>query len=249
MSEICWPGNTIPKWFKHQSEKSSVSIELSSNNFDDQTFLGFVFCVVIDFKDCNLQDGDLKIFCQTRFTMPGGFHSAMRWSWIWHLKYHDRDNAWMDKTHANSPHVFLFYKNMSPRDFGLGNYDDESVNVTFEFYPEDSNGYVNSRNSTVERCGIRLAYASDLKKLGFICEEDEEDDESIVVDEDMESIVDEESIKAETDDSEDEDENEPQIVQKRNLISWRCLREIWGKYYNSLFAIYYHSLFLKLCCY
>ncbi|GMN62931.1 hypothetical protein TIFTF001_032007 [Ficus carica] len=218
-TEICWPGNGIPKWFKHHSpdQESSINVTLPSSRLDD-TFLGFVFCVVVDFKDCNL-DGDFEMYGESHCEFADGFVSTSRRTWNWHWNIHDSDNNGdkpTDKSSraVNSPHVFIFYEKGQQilSNLRAGNYpsssssssasaNDNNVSITFKFQPRDPNGRVNPVNFPVKSCGVQLLYLRDIKKLGLHSHDDREP-----IPEEGEITVVEEAVE-----EDDEDENEPHL--------------------------------------
>lgn len=178
MTEICWPGNEIPKWLNHQSEESSVNVTLASNHLED-TFLGFIFCVVVDFERRNL-DGDFKIQCEAPCVSPNGFAATWSQTWTWHW------NGRNERAHGcvDSPHVFLFYDNGRQIRSNLRAGNDasssssasnaENVPVKFEFKPRDGKEGLYPSNCHVKRCGIRLLYAGEPMEMIENSEENNE---------------------------------------------------------------------------
>ncbi|XP_024027465.1 protein SUPPRESSOR OF npr1-1, CONSTITUTIVE 1 [Morus notabilis] len=177
MTEICWPGNEIPKWLNHQSEESSVNVTLASNHLED-TFLGFIFCIVVEFERCNL-DEDFKIRCEAPCVSPNGFAATWSHTWTWH--WNDRNER--ARGCVDSPHVFLFYDNGRQIRSNLGAGNDasssssasnaENVPVKFEFQLRDCKG-LDPSNCHVKRCGIRLLYAGEPMQMIENSEENNE---------------------------------------------------------------------------
>ncbi|GMN62882.1 hypothetical protein TIFTF001_032009 [Ficus carica] len=180
-------GNEIITWFEHRLEESSINVTPSSNKFDD-TFIGFVFCVVVDFKDCNL-DGDFKIYYEATFSFPDGSKTTWCHTWIWHWNHH-RSNNERDESRkkengtteiacrsVNSPHVFLFYDNGRQR-------------------------RENSSNCQVKSCGIWPLYSHDIRYLGCLSQDDEESagedsEKSVVAGDRVEEIAQEDEEESE----------------------------------------------------
>ena len=100
-SEFCIliPGDGIPEWFEHREMGSSLTMELPSDWYDRDNFLGFCVCFVFAFKDQLPQIHD-EILCQLN-------------NFSFFYPYWDK---WSGEHSSNDPHMWLAYQPRSAVD-------------------------------------------------------------------------------------------------------------------------------------
>ncbi|KAL5563645.1 hypothetical protein UlMin_033392 [Ulmus minor] len=163
--EMCWAGDKIPRWFSYQNKKSSLSMKLCLNSFDNN-FLGIAFCVVVHFNGF-IRSGDYELCCQAHFDgAPDGVLFTRRyrhWGQIWALQ---------------GDHVFMRCDKSSREDFmkklkeykANQNVGCTSISLSFKFSFECCTEYKSSprwSNLEVKKCGVYLLYAKDDEKFGI----------------------------------------------------------------------------------
>ncbi|XP_054780359.1 putative disease resistance protein At4g11170 isoform X2 [Prosopis cineraria] len=156
-SLICFPGRTVPEWFKYRTAKGSMIIEVLQNS----DLLGFSLCVVLQFhseKTCYVA---LKCACH------------MGDSKVSDLPY---NNLFLPN--MNSDHVYI-WKNEFASDEILkvierirGNNQElvTDIKLCFEFSVEPRFGYeVANINEVVgiKECGVCPLYVSDYQKFSL----------------------------------------------------------------------------------
>ncbi|XP_034674444.1 disease resistance protein RPV1-like [Vitis riparia] len=94
-SEFCIliPGDGIPEWFEHQEMGSSLTMELPSDWYDRDNFLGFYVCFVFAFMDQLPQIHD-EILCQLN-------------NFSFFYPYWDK---WSGEHSSKGPHMWLAYQ-------------------------------------------------------------------------------------------------------------------------------------------
>ncbi|XP_034674195.1 disease resistance-like protein DSC1 isoform X2 [Vitis riparia] len=94
-SEFCIliPGDGIPEWFEHREMGSSLTMELPSDWYDRDKFLGFCVCFVFAFKD-QLPQIHHDILCQLN-------------NFSFFYPYWDK---WSGEHSSNDPHMWLAYQ-------------------------------------------------------------------------------------------------------------------------------------------
>ncbi|KAM6567798.1 hypothetical protein CsatA_026926 [Cannabis sativa] len=126
IEEICLPGNKIPDWFEYNNEGDEINVPLPWS-WCNHKFLGFAFCVVVEFWDSYSFDSDFKLLCKSECIFPGAeFFDRWRRIWTWQCNYTNPDyHHDIKNTHHNrvkkSSHIFLFY------DYGSHKYFDFQV--------------------------------------------------------------------------------------------------------------------------
>ncbi|RXH87761.1 hypothetical protein DVH24_034661 [Malus domestica] len=160
---IVCPGNEIPNWFGAQNEGSSINIRLPPNCFGSD-FLGFVFSLLVEFDNYNVEQG-LEFGCKS--TLKGNSGKSHEFSCrlcdrLWGETQGEESNGY----NFNSDHVFVWYNTFdlvggAQCSTALHNGVTEA---SVEFYPKDHHDRpLNSYTVKVKRCGVRLLYAEDTK--------------------------------------------------------------------------------------
>ena len=163
----CFPGNEIPEWFSHQSEKSLITIKLTPD-WHEKNLIGFALSAIVAFEDSYFEDKSIGLRCEVSFkTNNGESHK-------FHYDFQDFWNASQLKdqlTILNSDHVFMWYKYENYRN------DLDAVEISFEFligeydhkfFVGDNDhvaDIINSCNDKFRKCGVRLLYLEDVKEF------------------------------------------------------------------------------------
>uniref|UniRef100_A0A2C9U430 ADP-ribosyl cyclase/cyclic ADP-ribose hydrolase n=1 Tax=Manihot esculenta TaxID=3983 RepID=A0A2C9U430_MANES len=163
------PGSEIPEWFSYQSSGSSMDVLFPPYCFNS-LFLGFAFCVVLDFEDPTVlvhTEGDCFCFtCECHFknadVKKGGMTEKCfdRWD--------DRFMFFLEPFEAvsESDHLFLFYckKNYFRRNLNewLIERCCNVMEASFEFKSEFQHSHANDKvKLKVKMCGLQLLYSRD----------------------------------------------------------------------------------------
>ncbi|XP_037494179.1 disease resistance protein RPP2B-like [Jatropha curcas] len=155
-SSFCIHGHTIPRWFGHQSEGFSTTMQLPSQ-WANIKFLGFTLCVVIQFNYFFLGNNGFQIRCQYHFKNEyrecSDLHSYFG-GW-----YGERTLCtYHDKKFGRQYPMFFGYDPCvdATKDDHFSKYRELIV----EFYPEDMDGNP-LHCCKVMNCGVRLLYSED----------------------------------------------------------------------------------------
>ncbi|XP_068323680.1 disease resistance-like protein DSC1 [Pyrus communis] len=160
---IVCPGNEIPNQFGAQNEGSSINISLPPNCFGSD-FLGFVFSLLVEFDNYNVEQG-LEFGCKS--TLKGNSGKSHEYSCclcdrLWGETQGEESNGY----NFNSDHVFVWYNTFDL----VGGAQcstalhDGVTEASVEFYPIDHHDIpLNSYTVKIKRCGVRLLYADDTK--------------------------------------------------------------------------------------
>ncbi|KAF4367448.1 hypothetical protein F8388_025866 [Cannabis sativa] len=158
--------NKIPDWFEYNNEGDEINVPLPWS-WCNHKFLGFAFCVVVEFWDSYSFDSDFKLLCKSECIFPGAeFFDRWRRIWTWQCNYTNPDyHHDIKNTHHNrvkkSSHIFLFY------DYGSHKYFDFQVQCNGNSGAvASSSGGPNERQDEfsscqVKCCGVRLLYDED----------------------------------------------------------------------------------------
>ncbi|KAF2297248.1 hypothetical protein GH714_019999 [Hevea brasiliensis] len=155
-SSLCFPGRTIPKWFGHQSWKSSITIELPSY-WASNDFLGFTLCALVAFDSC-FDESSFQFRCSYHFKNNYGDFLDLHCDFGgWY--------GWKDRRFIKSDHVFVGFDPcldiMKNNSFG------KFSAVIIKFYPQDMNNSPLNCCNVIE-CGVRLLYDQDEKYVDFV---------------------------------------------------------------------------------
>ena len=154
MVAISCPGYEIPKWFRHQSEGSSIKIELSRDWFSTD-FLGFSLSLVGAYA---IDVGEMKMVsgCKYNFKTSNGESHEVNHPLCNLCKYNNGDSyevfVWwynnvFEEVVEGAPSPTAFYNRFT------------KVNVDF---------YYRSYNpipAKMEKCGICLLYGKDAEMI------------------------------------------------------------------------------------
>lgn len=196
--ECGWPGNEIPSWFFHQSEGSSIFINLPSSldEWYNSSYLGLATCVILDHDDYPIE-ASLYWNCveyESFYKSPNGDF----WSGGGYRNGDSRDDekdyrvckdcnrgdfesvSYRRAIGMNCEHVILSF---------IGRYG-EFLNANEEKYKlVNENGLTSTATATakasfffkpykgsvkVKRCGVHLLYTEEAEKFGFAIQHNEE---------------------------------------------------------------------------
>ncbi|CAN1130450.1 Disease resistance-like protein DSC1 [Linum perenne] len=154
-NSICYPARNVPRWFRYQSNGSSITIDLPPNWLNDD-FLGIALSAVIATKDRKIF-GSTDVGCQCSLrTADGDRYDILCCRLGFSTMHGKRDFICAD-------HVVIRY------DFSLcqrllrGRYQQNNSRIyrtaTFKFYPEQTDSRYFSAWFPVEKCGVHLLYA------------------------------------------------------------------------------------------
>ncbi|XP_016650480.1 PREDICTED: TMV resistance protein N [Prunus mume] len=156
-------GNEIPNWFSHQSEGSSINMQLSPDWFSTD-FLGFALSLALENCDAENQ---MKIECKYNFKASNGESHEIN---------HPLYNPFMYGSHFQDSHqVFVWYNNnvfeevveeaRSPTAFYKliteVSVDFKVLQFSYESLLEEEEEEELELELEVEQCGICLLYAKD----------------------------------------------------------------------------------------
>ncbi|EXC04257.1 hypothetical protein L484_002342 [Morus notabilis] len=156
---FCHPGFKIPKWFNHQSERSSIDLSFSRDWYNT-SFLGFAVCIrfkLLDFWEC---DFDKRLF-DLNFTCE------------YHFKTNRGDSTFQKSRDVHSIKKFGFIELdlMFTWYVLYKNYDDyhEAIEASFQFFVEqlDSDTRVKVGDPEIKNCGIRILYRQDIGEFCY----------------------------------------------------------------------------------
>lgn len=110
--KVCYPGNEIPKWFKHQGEGDSIAMKLSQD-WLNTNFLGFSICFVAPLPEDGIYSSYdwLSITCElhlkTKFGQIHKYSMPNYWSIFLNDLINDGKEEDMIKAVVSSDHVFI----------------------------------------------------------------------------------------------------------------------------------------------
>nr|XP_034908309.1 disease resistance-like protein DSC1 [Populus alba] len=149
MCNFYLPGDVTPEWFSHQMWGSTVTVHLSSQWSNINSFQGLCLCVVIAF--CSFGH-NLQVKCTYHFRNKQGYDSP--YNPYCYLHY------WDDEKLFNSAHIFVGFDPCLDviSHCRLNEYSEVSV----KFQLEDINGNLLPSNlCQVYECGVRLLDVKD----------------------------------------------------------------------------------------
>ena len=155
-----FPGNEIPKWFRHQSAGSTITLKMAQPpSASYNKLMGFAFCAVVAFpvSDCfrheSVEDdwkcNLLNVFCDWKFKSKGFLYPHFLGQ----------------ISPVESDHVFLGSYPFD-REYSYANYDE------FSFHIKGSYGQ-HRECCEVKKCGIHFVHAQD--SMESTKEEEEEE--------------------------------------------------------------------------
>ncbi|XP_062076341.1 disease resistance protein RPV1-like [Humulus lupulus] len=165
---LCCPGNKIIGWFSEQTEGSSININLFSD-WHGADFLGFAFCIVVEFEHYGFDLNSLNCRCEYVFKIGNG--ESHRWSWN-SQRLEKAKGGEIEIKFLSSDHMFLGYIDEDYSDCV------DAIEVSFDFYLEqnDWEELFNVGKYRVKECGIRMLYLHHAVELGLIDIEDGEEE-------------------------------------------------------------------------
>lgn len=182
---FCCPGTKIPQWFNHQTEGGSIHMDLPLHWFNSE-FLGFALCIAIDGNQnckCSPASNSAGI-CgwQVRFMCKSHFRTNNNESYEtdYGVGSWGPPGGWRlpnDNRQLNSNHLFMFYN--YPLHLQKKRIESSRSHQGHCPYPNSRQAsftlYISVKGNgdpcecwSVKKIGIRLLYASDAKKLGFV---------------------------------------------------------------------------------
>ncbi|XP_024025688.1 disease resistance-like protein DSC1 isoform X2 [Morus notabilis] len=148
---FCHRGSKIPKWFDHQSDRSSIDLSFSRDWYNT-SFLGFAVCIHVEFQ--SFYECDLNFTCEYHFKTNRG-DSTFQKSRVVH--------SIRKISFCLSDHIFAWY-------LLYKNYHDyhEAIEASFQFFVErlDSDTRL---SPIIKNCGIRILYRQDIGILQSSC--------------------------------------------------------------------------------
>ncbi|PON42393.1 TIR-NBS-LRR-like protein [Trema orientale] len=155
---LCCPGHEILEWFDYQCDGSSIDISLSPHY---TSFLGFAFCIVVEFEHYCIDLNRLNYRCEYHFkTYNIGESRKCSWS----FQRPENVKGELEIIILSSDHMFMGYIPADYQDYC------DAMEVSFEFYLEqnDWEALVNIGNSRVKKCGIHMLDLLDAEEFGII---------------------------------------------------------------------------------
>ncbi|KAK2651135.1 hypothetical protein Ddye_018624 [Dipteronia dyeriana] len=149
-----YPGNKIPEWFCNQNSGSSVTIELPPH-WCSTEFLGFAFCIVAAFEDC--EHFDFNFLYRFLFEINGVEAVQLK------CLIKSGISRILESDHVFQ-HVFLFNRRDIENNFMTFS---SNCNATFKFSTFDEN-LQPVPNCKIKKCGVHLLYLKEetTKKIG-----------------------------------------------------------------------------------
>ncbi|EXB94809.1 hypothetical protein L484_005065 [Morus notabilis] len=89
---FCLEGNSIPKWFNHQSKRSSIELQFSPD-WHDTNILGFSVCVAVDV--CRPFVVQLNVGCAYHFTTNHEDSTVRKHNWDVSLRQTTFEQIWI----------------------------------------------------------------------------------------------------------------------------------------------------------
>ncbi|PON37240.1 TIR-NBS-LRR-like protein [Parasponia andersonii] len=157
---LCCPGHKILEWFDYQCDGSSMDINLSPHWHYTNYFLGFAFCIVVEFENYCIDLNRLNYRCEYHFKTYNGESRKCSWS----FQRPENVKGELEIIILSSDHMFMGYIPADYQDYC------DAMEVSFEFYLEqnDWEALVNVGNSRVKKCGIRMLDLLDAQEFGII---------------------------------------------------------------------------------
>ena len=191
--QCCWAGSEIPRWFIHQSEGSSICINLPPclDQWYNRTYLGLAICVVLEKENYYSNCYDIfwnSISYECLYTSPNGDSLSLKGFVSGHNMYDDSsynfcqdcsiEDFWVALNETamgmNCEHVVLYYDST----YGEVLYKKNGR------YGANENGFTGTTGTTiatasfffkpskdtvkVKKCGVHLLYTQDAEKFGFV---------------------------------------------------------------------------------
>ena len=167
--EVCYPGNEVPKWFKHQGEGDSIAVKLSQDWLNNN-FLRFAICFVaplpVIYSPYNRLDITCELHLKTKFDQIQKccipcFCIDCR-DFITNAEEED-----MIQAGVSSYHVFIkLCKKVNIRMQLHESYDEIEASFNLRYLAEclpPNNIEKLNLGSTVKRMGVRLLYGKEMQ--------------------------------------------------------------------------------------
>ncbi|XP_024031844.1 disease resistance-like protein DSC1 [Morus notabilis] len=151
---VCYPGNEIPKWFRHQDEGISTTMKLPCG-WHNSNLMGFAICIVAPIipPGAGSYSSPIEIKFDLHLkTNCGQIHKYHKYgNWVIHSD--EEEEAKITSSDISSDHVFMQYDSNN-----LFNKHPDVMEASFYF---ESRDLWQKRNcdSTVKRIGVGLVYA------------------------------------------------------------------------------------------
>ncbi|XP_024022074.1 LOW QUALITY PROTEIN: putative disease resistance protein At4g11170 [Morus notabilis] len=164
--EVCYPGNEIPKWFRHQDEGISTTMKLP-HGWHNSNFMGFAICIVAPLIPAGAGSNSSK--CEWREEIRFDLHLKTKYGQIYKYDnnsggdfwiYHDdeEEEAKILSSDISSDHVFMQCVTNS-----LFNRHPDAMEASFYFkFRVFKNGVLPQNENCdliVKRIGVGLVYA------------------------------------------------------------------------------------------
>ncbi|PON42392.1 TIR-NBS-LRR-like protein [Trema orientale] len=157
---LCCPGHEINIWFNYQCDGSSIDVNLSPHWHHTNYFLGFSFCIIVEFEHYSIDLNRLNYRCEYHFKTYNGESRKYSWS----FQRPESVKGELEIIILSSDHMFVGYIPADYQDYC------DAIEVSFEFYLEQNEweALVNVGNSRVKKCGIRMLDLQDAQAFGII---------------------------------------------------------------------------------
>ncbi|XP_024022070.1 disease resistance-like protein DSC1 [Morus notabilis] len=156
---VCYPGNEIPKWFRHQDEGISTTMKLP-HGWHNSNFMGYAICIVAHIIPVGAGSHSSKhvefTFDLHLKTKCGRIHKYDNNSGVDFWIYHDdeEEEAKLTSSDISSDHVFVRCVTNS-----LFNRHLDAVEASFYFKARVFPRKDENCDSIVKRIGVGLVYA------------------------------------------------------------------------------------------
>ncbi|XP_062082753.1 disease resistance protein RUN1-like isoform X1 [Humulus lupulus] len=148
---LCCPGNELPEIFLDQSEGSSIDVYLFPSSYNSN-FIGFAFCVVIEFQHYCFDINRLNFQCEYHFKTNNGESNKRNWS----LHLPDNTSRFVEIGILNSDHMFMGFINEEYDEYFGANPIIFQVSFKFHLEQHDWEELVNVGKCKVKKCGIQV---------------------------------------------------------------------------------------------
>ncbi|GMN36941.1 hypothetical protein TIFTF001_042541 [Ficus carica] len=167
-SKVCYPGNEVPRWFKHQGKGNSIAVMLS-RDWLNNNFLGFAICFVAPLPVKYFSYHSLQASCELHLKTKFG---QIQKCYIPNLSIGRSDFVTdeeedMIQAGVSSDHVFIMICEEVNIQIQLHESYDEieaSFNSRYlaEYWSHNKNEKLNL-GSTVKMMGLRLLYGKEMQ--------------------------------------------------------------------------------------
>ncbi|XP_062082861.1 disease resistance protein RUN1-like isoform X1 [Humulus lupulus] len=154
---LCCPGNEFADFFDNVSKGSSVDVNLCPQSYNSN-FLGYVFCVLIEFDHyCFDNINRLNFRCEYNYKTNNGESNKRSWS----IHIPENKYAFVEIGILNSDHMFMGCI-LEEYDEHLNANALQIVSFDFHLVQHDWEALVNVGKYRVKKCGVHMLNLDDL---------------------------------------------------------------------------------------